>query len=136
MNVNPFVVHRDDAQPFTTKDGSTIREILASRVAPGVIRNQSLAEATLLPGSVTQAHYHPVSEEIYYVLSGTGMMFTGDPETPTKPWNSQMVTKGNAVAIAPGVPHQISNTGSDDLVFLCCCAPEYTHEDTIFVDKP
>ena len=38
-------------EPFTTKDGSTIREYLHSPA-------QSLAEATLEPGQSTQRHYH------------------------------------------------------------------------------
>ena len=42
---------------FTTKDGSEIRELLAHRNS--CIANQSLAEARLLPGASTAAHYHP-----------------------------------------------------------------------------
>ena len=48
---------------FTTKDGSTIRELLGIPTAP--VRNQSLAEATLAPGQATERHYHRVAEEIY-----------------------------------------------------------------------
>ena len=66
------IVNRAQAAPFLTKDGSQIRELLAHRNS--VIRNQSLAEATLAVGSATQEHFHPKSEEIYYILSGTGRM--------------------------------------------------------------
>jgi len=41
---------------FVTKDGSEIRELLAHRNS--AIRNQSLAEARLAPGTSTQEHYH------------------------------------------------------------------------------
>ncbi len=64
------VINRNAAPPFTTKDGSEIRELLAYRNS--CIRHQSLAEATLPPGASTQEHYHAASEEIYYVLSGCG----------------------------------------------------------------
>ena len=43
---------RDRAEPFTTKDGSTIRELLGLTTAP--VRSQSLAEATLEPGQAME----------------------------------------------------------------------------------
>jgi mannose-6-phosphate isomerase-like protein (cupin superfamily) len=123
------VVARDDAAPFTTKDGSTIRELLAPRgPAAGVLRNQSLAEATLPPGASTDAHYHPITEELYYVLRGSGYMQIGE--------QARAVGPGDGIAIPPGAPHRITNTGTEDLVFLCCCAPAYTHEDTVMIDLP
>jgi hypothetical protein len=64
------IINRSATIPFTTKDGSEIRELLAYRNSS--IRNQSLAEATIAVGTATQEHYHPESEEIYYILSGTG----------------------------------------------------------------
>ncbi|MCL4192955.1 MAG: cupin domain-containing protein, partial [Thermoguttaceae bacterium] len=41
------------------------------------------------------------------------------------------VGPGDAVAIPPGARHQITNTGSSLLTFLCCCAPPYEHDDTL-----
>ena len=52
-----------DATPFTTKDGSTIREYLHTDA-------QSLAEASLDAGQSTQRHYHARSEEIYLIVAG------------------------------------------------------------------
>ena len=66
------VINRNDAIPFTTVDGSTIRELLAHRNS--AIRHQSLAEARLPPGQATTPHHHAVTEEIYYLLSGTAEM--------------------------------------------------------------
>ena len=114
----------DAVQAFTTKDGSEIRELLAHRNS--CIRKQSLAEARLLPGASTRPHYHAATEEIYYVLSGQGRMRIGNEE--------RLVGPGDAIAIPPGSVHTISNVGSETLKFLCCCAPAYEHEDTIFAD--
>ena len=108
-----------------TKDGSIIREILAYRNSS--IRRQSLAEAAVPPGATTQAHYHLVSEEIYYILKGSGVVRLGTEEREVAP--------GDGIAIPPGVVHEIHNSGGDDLVFMCCCAPGYEHEDTILVDS-
>lgn len=119
------VVNRNSVSAFVTKDGSTIREILAPRNS--AIERQSLAEACVGPGQATQAHRHPVSEEIYYVLAGTGEMRIGD-ETRT-------VGPGDGIAIPPGAPHQIRNVGAEDLIFLCCCSPAYQHDDTEIISS-
>ena len=57
----------DGAEPFTTKDGSTIRELHHTQA-------QSLAEATLEPDQATERHYHRRSEEIYFVTKGSGSL--------------------------------------------------------------
>ena len=74
----------------------------------------------------TQPHFHPVTEELYYLLRGEALMrFPGE---------ERLVGPGDAIAIPPGVPHQIKNVGADDLVFLCCCVPAYEHDDTVMVE--
>jgi len=109
---------------FTTKDGSEIRELLAHRNS--CIQKQSLAEARLPPGASTTPHYHPQTEEIYYVLEGTGRMMIGR--------QTREVTVGDAIAIPPGEIHTITNTSAGTLRFLCCCAPGYEHSDTVLVE--
>ena len=111
----------DRVEAFTTKDGSEIRELLAHRNS--CIRNQTLAEARLPAGASTAAHHHVRTEEIYYVLEGRGLMRVGD--------ETREVGPGDAVAIPPGAVHQITNTGTTALKFLCCCAPGYEHDDTV-----
>jgi mannose-6-phosphate isomerase-like protein (cupin superfamily) len=119
------VINRNDAVPFTTVDGSTIRELLAYRNSS--IRQQSLAEARLAPAAATTPHHHGVTEEIYYILSGTADMTLGHETRPVGP--------GDAIAIPPGLRHTIRNTGPEELVFLCTCAPGYEHADT-FLETP
>lgn len=119
------VVNIGQALPFRTKDGSEIRELLAHRNSS--IRNQSLAEARVGPGERTTPHYHPRSEEIYYILSGRGEMRLEQETRPVGP--------GDAIAIPPGQVHTIANPGPEPLVFLCCCAPGYEHGDTVMVEE-
>lgn len=76
-------------------------------------------------GASTEAHAHPVAEELYYVLSGSGRIAVGDEQRDVRP--------GDGIALPPGTPHQIRNLGPDELVFLCCCVPAYEHEDTVMV---
>jgi mannose-6-phosphate isomerase-like protein (cupin superfamily) len=44
------------------------------------------------------------------------------------------VAAGDCVVIPPGEVHSLVNTGAEPLVLLCCCAPAYSHEDTVLVD--
>ncbi len=114
------IVNRNASKPFITKDGSEIRSILDRTNSSAA--NQSLAEATLSPGAATEPHRHPRSEEIYYILRGAGRMTLGTEERTVAP--------GDGILIPPGARHTIRNVGREPLVFLCCCAPPYAHEDT------
>ena len=80
-------------EPFTTKDGSTIRELHHTPA-------QSLAEATLEAGQATQRHYHALTEEIY-LLTGGGGVLEVDGE-------SRDVGAGDAMLIPPGAWHELS----------------------------
>ena len=108
-------------EPFTTKDGSEIRELAG--IPTGNSVQQSLAEATVPAGGETEEHHHRVSEEIYLFTSGSGRMKLGDEETE--------VSAGDTVVIPPGTTHKLWNTGAEPLKLLCCCAPPYSHEDTV-----
>jgi mannose-6-phosphate isomerase-like protein (cupin superfamily) len=113
-----------DAEPFVTKDGSTIREVAGAVSLPA--RQQSLAEATVPPGGATQAHFHRVTEELYFFTGGRGRLRVGDEEREVGP--------GDCVVIPPGAEHELWNTGEEPLVLLCCCAPPYSHDDTVLTE--
>ncbi|HKO73688.1 MAG TPA: cupin domain-containing protein [Gaiellaceae bacterium] len=112
---------REDAEAFTTLDGSTIRVLLDA--AFGGAANQSLAEASLGAGQSTQRHYHAGSEEIYVFLEGSGEMEVEG--------ESREVGAGDSILIPPGAWHEIT-AGSEGARFLCCCAPPYSDDDTFF----
>ena len=114
----------DRVEAFITKDGSEIRELAGTPTGNSL--HQSLAEATVPPGSETEEHYHEVTEEIYFFTAGGGMMKLGDEESE--------VAAGDTVVIPPGMPHKLRNPGREPLKLLCCCAPPYSHEDTFLID--
>jgi len=116
--------HYRDIEPYLTKDGSTIRELMHPTIHGNA--NQSLAEAILPAGVTTRLHRHIQSEEIYHITSGTGMMTLGDECFP--------VQAGDSLCIPPGTPHRIQNSGAQELRIFCCCAPPYAHEDTELLD--
>jgi len=112
--------NRCDQKPFSTKDGSTIVSLLDSANAP--VQKQSLAEARVPAGTSIERHYHKESEEFYYILSGSGRMEIDGEEREVGP--------EDAILIPAGAWHTLA--AKEDLVFLCCCAPPYRHEDTYF----
>lgn len=115
-----IVQNLEQQTPFATRDGSIIRSILDRTNAP--VAHQSLAEATLPADAATVRHYHKVSEEIYFILEGSGEMDL-DGEV-------RLLAPGDAVLIPPGSWHTIA--ALSPLRLLCCCAPPYSHEDTYF----
>jgi mannose-6-phosphate isomerase-like protein (cupin superfamily) len=110
----------DDIEPYVTKDGSEIRELMHPAVHGN--RAQSLAEATVAPGAATALHRHGATEEIYHFTAGEGVMTLGAVRFP--------VRAGDTVCIPPGAPHCVENTGAVPLKILCACAPAYAHADT------
>ena len=109
-------VRRSELEPFTTKDGSEIREYLHTAV-------QSLAEATLVAGQATQRHYHRLSEEIYLIVEGGGTMEIDGEQ--------REVVADDAILIPAGAWHTLV-AGKDGTRLLCCCVPSYSHDDTYF----
>lgn len=105
-----------DAEAFTTKDGSTIRELHHTPA-------QSLAEASLDAGQATQRHYHARTEEIYLITAGGGVLEVDGA--------SREVVVGDAALIPPGAWHELV-AGADGARLLCMCAPPYSHDDTFF----
>ena len=107
-------------KPYITKDGSEIRELLHPN--QDAVRQQSLAEAVIPPGTSTQLHRHQLTEEIYHVTHGCGLMTLGEAQFE--------IGVGDSIAILPGTPHRVENIGNEALHILCCCAPAYSHDDT------
>lgn len=110
----------EKVQPYTTKDGSLIRELMHPDKHGNA--QQSLAEATVPVASETSLHKHLQGEEIYHITEGTGLMILGDEEFK--------VVVGDTVCIPPGTPHRVKNIGKIPLKVLCCSFPPYSHDDT------
>ena len=115
--------HYTDIIAYTTKDGSTIRELM--HPDQHAVKNQSVAEASVPLSSETQLHKHLLSEEIYHITQGHGLMRLGN--------KTFSVASGDTICIPPNTEHNIKNTGSDTLKILCCCSPAYSHHDTLLI---
>jgi mannose-6-phosphate isomerase-like protein (cupin superfamily) len=118
-----MIRNRNNVSSFITKDRSKIWELFHPSSSPA--NGFSVAEALVEPGQETDAHRHILSQEIYYILEGTGKMRV-DKELSD-------VSAGDAVFMKPGMAHNVKNTGSGPLRILCVCCPPYSHEDTVLV---
>jgi oxalate decarboxylase/phosphoglucose isomerase-like protein (cupin superfamily) len=81
----------------------------------------SLMHVVLLPGQGHERHNHPDSDEILYILAGTGEQMVDDSETfPVSP--------GQAVWIPKGAFHSTVNTGWEPMAILAIYAPAGAEE--------
>jgi len=73
------------------------------------------ALGVLEPGEYLKKHYHPNSDEVYFVLEGEGKLYIEDREEDLRP--------NRAVLIPSKVIHGVKNTGSSKLVIAFFTAP-------------
>ncbi len=74
----------------------------------------AIYDTSLEPGEIIQLHYHPDFEEIYYVLSGYGIIQIGDEK--------QEISRSDVVYIPKVAPHTLLNKGEVPLRFLTVSA--------------
>ncbi len=107
--------HKPQTEVWTS-ERCYITELLNDAELPDV----SLARARVEPGITTELHALSVAE--WYVLEqGEGLMQVGHREPFA-------VRDGDTIAVPKGVAQRITNTGRNDLVFLCICVPKFSRE--------
>ena len=62
-----------------------------------------------------EPHVHDDAEQIYYVISGSGLGQIGDDE--------YLIGPGDTLFIPPTIVHAVVNTGDEDLVFVVVTSP-------------
>jgi mannose-6-phosphate isomerase-like protein (cupin superfamily) len=87
----------------------------------------SIARARVESGITTQMHALNGITERYVILKGVGRMDVGN--------ETAEVRELDVVLIPPGAPQRITNTGSDDLLFLCLCTPPFRAEAYIDLES-
>ena len=118
------VIRLEDLEPFTTKDGSTIRELVGpawTEVATRAWPRRRCRPAER-PTSTTTSRRRRL-----LFVAGAGRMRLAEEERD--------VAAGECVVIPPGTTHKLWNPGPDPLVLLCCCAPAYHHDDTVMTGR-
>ena len=87
--------------------GVTIRWVIAEKDgAP----NFSMRVFELEPGGYSPHHSHPWEHEVF-ILEGQGAIVREGEDVP--------ITKGDVLFIAPGETHQLKNTATEPMEFIC-----------------
>jgi mannose-6-phosphate isomerase-like protein (cupin superfamily) len=81
----------------------------------------SIARARVEPGVTTRWHRLSGTGERYCIINGRGLVEMGNSPP-------QEVTACDVVIIPPLCRQRITNTGSDDLVFLAICTPRFSND--------
>jgi mannose-6-phosphate isomerase-like protein (cupin superfamily) len=119
-----LITHYADIKEYITKDKSTIRELMHPKHNEN--NHQSIAEAIVAINQKTELHKHLLTEEIYHITRGQGLMTLGSKIVD--------VREGDTICILPNTAHCIENNGAKELHFLCLCTPAYSHKDTIILE--
>jgi len=117
-----IIVNRDRAGIINTAHGSEIRPLIDRTTS--TITQCSLAEEILPPGCTITPHYHRDTEEVYYIISGSGSMTVGD--------ETQKVIAGDSVYVPRGHRHTLTNTGPEPIKLILVCGPAFSYEDQVF----
>ncbi len=96
--------------------GGQVSYLLLTR---GQFGSQNLAITWVegAPGSEQPVHAHADSEQVYVVVSGSGLMKAGNEQ--------REVARGTVVFIRPGARHAIRNAGSEPLVYVSATSPPF-----------
>jgi len=117
---NGYVRHLHQCKRFRAGDNCLLRETLHPGKG-GEAATYSLAHAVVKPGVTTLWHSLKKSSEVYFIISGRGLMRINSRAMPVKP--------GSTVYIPPGARQCIKNTSRKDLVFVCMVSPPWRMED-------
>lgn len=120
-----IIVNRQRAGIINTPHGSVIRPLIDRTTSD--VTQCSLAEEMLPPGCAVTPHHHREIEEIYYVVSGHGLMTVGD--------ETRDVYAGDAVFVPRGHRHSLRNIGAEAIRLILVCGPAFFYEDQVFEDQ-
>ena len=112
------IIRADDHKEFYTEEKCFIDEIFNSEE----YGHFSLAQARVEPGVTTAIHKLKDTDEVYYILSGSGEMEIDGENIGT-------VKEKDLVFIGRNKTQRITNTSGKYLVFLCICSPRFQIEN-------
>jgi mannose-6-phosphate isomerase-like protein (cupin superfamily) len=114
-----FIRRLDDCEEFVAGDLTRLREILHPDKFDLQLR-YSLAHAVVGPGEKSLPH-RLRSSEVYYILSGEGIMHIDDRQAN--------VRAGDTVYVPPHALQWIESSANRPLAFLCIVDPAWRAED-------
>jgi oxalate decarboxylase len=107
-----FVFRPPQMQPTKVTAGGEVK-IVDHKNFP--VTNIAAAIVRLKPGGLRELHWHPLSDEWQYYVSGKGRMTIFEAGSKARTMDFQ---EGDVGYIGISQPHYIENTGDQDLLFL------------------
>lgn len=120
-----FVRRLHECPEITAGDGTRLRELLHPDRGYPFGGRYSLAHAILPAGEQSRRHRLKISE-VYYVISGSGVMHINATEFA--------VTAGDCFEIPALHDQWLDNTGTEPLIFLCLVDPAWHPHDEIILE--
>ncbi|MGA9800073.1 MAG: cupin domain-containing protein [Terriglobales bacterium] len=109
---NDFIFKASTMKPTKARAGGEVR-IVDKNNFP--VTNIAAAIVQLKPGGLRELHWHPLSDEWQYYVSGKGRMTVFKAGSKARTFDFE---EGDVGYIEMSRPHYIENTGTEDLVFL------------------
>jgi oxalate decarboxylase len=109
---NKFLFKASTMKPTRVRAGGEVR-IVDNRNFP--VTNIAAAIVRLKPDGLRELHWHPLSDEWQYYVSGKGRMTVFEAGGKARTFDFQ---QGDVGYIQMSRPHYIENTGTEDLLFL------------------
>jgi len=102
----------EQAAGYHGGQGPFLRRTLLDGVPGSVFKY--VRDVTIPAGSAIGEHHHVNDDEVFFIISGTGMMRVDDDECRVGP--------GTAVLTLSGSAHSLRNDGPADLRIFVACA--------------
>jgi mannose-6-phosphate isomerase-like protein (cupin superfamily) len=118
-----MLIDTDAINPVDGGEGSKIKQLFHPHNTMLGIR-YSIVKCTLEAGKSSKQHVLK-SSEVYYFLSGTGVMQIDEQRL--------VVRAAQAVYVPPLCMQQLQNTGTAPLEFLCIVDPAWRQEDETII---
>jgi oxalate decarboxylase len=112
-SINDKFVFRTGAIPPAKVTAGGEVKIIDRRNFP--VTNIAAAIVRLKPGGLRELHWHPLSDEWLYFVSGHGRMTVFDSGSKARTMD---FASGDVGYVEVSRPHYIENTGDDDLLFI------------------
>jgi mannose-6-phosphate isomerase-like protein (cupin superfamily) len=111
QNKEPDEDQRSLRARITSRDSKILRDtyfLIDSKNSPS--KRLTMGYTTIYPTGTTTGHVHDDMEEVYFVISGEGIMVIGEDQFPIK--------SGDGFYVPPGLFHTTIQTGNQPLVVV------------------
>ncbi len=121
-----FLKKLKEVQEFIAGDETLLKEILHPKNDP-LDLSFSLAHCQVKAGTATIPHFLENSSEVYYILSGKGIIHIGE--------ESSEIEAGDIILVPKRVVQYVTNTEKRALTFLVIVSPPWSKTEEVIIQK-